>query len=47
MLVVDDDVRILSFVSELLVESNYNFLTASGGKEALQLSRDYDRSSGC
>ncbi len=40
ILVVDDDAAILRFVSELLIEYNYNVLTASSGKEALQQSRD-------
>jgi two-component system, cell cycle sensor histidine kinase and response regulator CckA len=43
VLVVDDDAGIPSFVSGLLVESNYHVLTAASGKEALQRSRDYDR----
>jgi two-component system, cell cycle sensor histidine kinase and response regulator CckA len=40
ILVVDDDAAVLKFVGELLVKCNYNVLTASSGKEALQQSRD-------
>ena len=39
--VVDDDAEILKFVSGLLVNSNYNVLTASSGAEALQQSKDF------
>src|SRR6476620_10173310 len=40
ILLVDDDAAILKFVSGLLVESKYNVLVASSGREALQVSRD-------
>ena len=43
ILVVDDDAAILRFVSGFLIKSNtYKILTATCGKEALQLSRDYE-----
>ena len=42
ILVVDDDATILMFVTKLLIDCNYNVLTAGSGKEALQLSRDYE-----
>jgi two-component system, cell cycle sensor histidine kinase and response regulator CckA len=42
ILVVDDNATILRFVSKLLVDCNYNVLTAASGKEALQQSRDYE-----
>ena len=41
ILVVDDDADILKLVSGFLVNSNYNVLRSSSGKEALQQSRDY------
>ena len=40
ILVVDDDADVRSFVARLLVNCNYNVLSASCGKEALQQSRD-------
>jgi two-component system, cell cycle sensor histidine kinase and response regulator CckA len=40
ILVVDDDEGVLGFVSRLLVNSNYNVLTASSGAGAIQQSRD-------
>jgi two-component system cell cycle sensor histidine kinase/response regulator CckA len=41
ILVVDDDSAILKSVSEMLADGEYNVLTASNGREALQQSRDY------
>jgi CheY-like chemotaxis protein len=35
--VVDDDAIVLKVVSELLLDGNYNVLTASTGADALQL----------
>ena len=35
ILVVDDDPGVLQFVAELLEDSNYHVLTATGGQEAL------------
>lgn len=41
ILVVDDDPVILDFVSHLLLDGDYNVLTASSGEAALQRSRSY------
>jgi DNA-binding NtrC family response regulator len=41
ILVVDDEPRILSVVSEVLSEPEYNILTASTGSMGLQRSREY------
>jgi two-component system cell cycle sensor histidine kinase/response regulator CckA len=41
ILVVDDDEALLGFVTRLLVNSNYNVLSASSGAGAIQQSRDY------
>jgi len=41
IIVVDDDAEILEYVSELLVDSNYNVLTASSGAAAVQQASDY------
>jgi CheY-like chemotaxis protein len=41
ILVVDDNEVVLEFVASLLVNSNYNVLTASSGAGAIQQSRDY------
>src|ERR1019366_1580459 len=43
ILVVDDDPVVLSSVSALLAEDNYNVLTSSSGRDALQRSKDYKR----
>jgi DNA-binding NtrC family response regulator len=40
ILVTDDDPAVLKFVSGILVQNNYNVLTARNGKEAIQQSRD-------
>jgi two-component system cell cycle sensor histidine kinase/response regulator CckA len=41
ILLVDDDVRMIAFVSELLENSNYNVLTAQSGADAIKQSKDY------
>jgi DNA-binding response OmpR family regulator len=41
ILIVDDEACIVALVSELLVNNEYNVLTASSGSMALQQSRDY------
>jgi DNA-binding NtrC family response regulator len=41
ILVVDGDPAVLRFVSELLVEGNYNVLTARSGSLALEQSREF------
>jgi two-component system cell cycle sensor histidine kinase/response regulator CckA len=41
VLVVDDDALILNLVSELLIEGEYNVLTAGDGASGLRQSRDY------
>jgi DNA-binding NtrC family response regulator len=41
ILVVDDDASILSLVSALLIDEDYNVLTASTGTKGLQQSRDF------
>ena len=41
VLVVDGDAAVLRFVSELLVEGNYNVLTARSGSLALEQSRNF------
>jgi len=41
ILVVDDDPRILKFVSGLLAGGGYHVLTASSGAAALHQSKDY------
>lgn len=43
ILVVDDDPIVLRSVSAVLADDNYNVLTSSSGREALQQSRDYKR----
>jgi DNA-binding NtrC family response regulator len=41
VLVVDGDPDVLRFVSEVLVDGNYNVLTARSGSLALERSRDF------
>jgi len=41
ILVVDDDPNILTVVTALLANSEYNILTAASGSTGLQQSRDY------
>lgn len=41
ILVVDDDPRILSVVSELLAENDYSILAANSGTMGLQQSREF------
>ncbi len=41
ILVVDDDPNVLTLVSGLLVDSEYNILTASTSAKALQQSREF------
>ena len=41
ILVVDGDPAVLRFVSELLVEGNYNVVTARSGSLALEQSREF------
>jgi DNA-binding NtrC family response regulator len=41
VLVVDDDALILNLVSQLLIDGEYNVLTAADGKAGLRQSRDY------
>jgi len=41
ILVVDGDTDVLRFVSEVLVDGNYNVLTARSGSLALERSRDF------
>ena len=41
ILVVDDDAEILKYVAGLLVNSNYNVLTASNGESGIQQARNY------
>lgn len=42
ILVVDGDPKVLRFVSEVLVDGNYNVLTAKSGSLALERSRDFE-----
>jgi DNA-binding response OmpR family regulator len=41
ILVVDDDPKILAIVSQLLVDSEYNVLTAGTGSKGLEQSRNF------
>jgi DNA-binding NtrC family response regulator len=41
ILIVDDDREVLSLVCGMLVDDNYNVLTANNGREAIQKSNDY------
>jgi len=41
ILLVDDDPIILKLVAEVLIEGNYNVITATNGSTALQQSRDH------
>jgi DNA-binding NtrC family response regulator len=43
ILLVDDDPGILRSVSALLADDNYNVLTSTSGRDALQKSKDYKR----
>ena len=43
ILVVDDDPVVLRSVSALLADDNYNVLTSSSGRDALQQSKGYKR----
>ena len=41
---VDDDRQILNFVSLILIDHEYNVLTATSGREALEVSREHEAS---
>jgi len=42
ILVVDDELQILDFVSSILIEHSYHVLTANSGGDALDVSRHYE-----